>query len=109
MNFSVIPSDKFKKEAKRLIKKFASLKEELVELNNTLSKAPDIGTSLGNQIYKVRISIKSKGKGKSGGGRVITYVVNKHKEVYLLTIYDKSEFDMIDDKAIKTILQSLNK
>lgn len=38
MNFSVIPSDKFKKEAKRLIKKFPSLKEELAGLSTTLTK-----------------------------------------------------------------------
>jgi mRNA-degrading endonuclease RelE of RelBE toxin-antitoxin system len=93
MSFSVIPSDKFKKEAKRLSKKYPSLKEELAELNDT---------------YKIRLSIKSKGKGKSGGGRIISYVVKDNKEVYLLTIYDKSEFDSIDDKTLKNIIQSLN-
>ena len=48
MNFSVIPSDKFKREAKRLVKKFPSLKQELAELNATLEKAPETGTPLGN-------------------------------------------------------------
>ena len=108
MSFSVIPSDKFKKEAKRLFKKYASLKEELAELNNTLSNAPETGTPLGKDIYKIRLAIKSKGKGKSGGGRVITYVVKANKEVYLLTIYDKSELENIDDKTLKSIIQSLN-
>lgn len=72
-----------------------------------LSQQPEIGTPLGNDIYKIRIAIRSKSKGKSGGGRVITYVVNEHKEVYLLTIYDKSEFDNIGDKILKTIIESL--
>jgi mRNA-degrading endonuclease RelE of RelBE toxin-antitoxin system len=108
MSFSVIPSDKFKREAKRLIKKFPSLKQELAKLNATLEKNPETGTSLGNEAYKIRIAIKSKGKGKSGGGRVITYVVTENKEVYLLTIYDKSEFDSIDDKTIKAIIATLN-
>lgn len=108
MSFSVIPSDKFKKEAKRLIKKFPSLKQELAELSAILQKAPETGTSLGNDTYKIRIAIKSKGKGKSGGARVITYVVTDNKEVYLLTIYDKSEFDSIDDKTLKNIIESLN-
>ncbi len=49
-----------------------------------------------------------KGKGKSGGARVITYVVTNNAEVYLLTIYDKSEFDIIDDKTIRTIIATLN-
>jgi mRNA-degrading endonuclease RelE of RelBE toxin-antitoxin system len=108
MKFSVIPSDKFKREAKRLIKKYPSLKEELVDLNATLEKAPDTGTALANNTYKIRLAIKSKGKGKSGGARTITYVVTDNKEVYLLTIYDKAEFDNIDDKTLKAIIASLN-
>jgi mRNA-degrading endonuclease RelE of RelBE toxin-antitoxin system len=67
MNFSIILSDKFKKEAKRLIKKFPSLKEELTELNGILTTHPETGTPLGNDTYKVRLAIKSKGKGISGG------------------------------------------
>jgi mRNA-degrading endonuclease RelE of RelBE toxin-antitoxin system len=108
MNFSVIPTDRFKKGAKRLIKKFPSLKQELADLSNTLTNEPETGIPLGNDAYKIRLSIKSKGKGKSGGGRVITYVVTNDKEVYLLTIYDKSEFDSIDDKTLRTIIASLN-
>ena len=108
MNFSVIPSDRFKKEAKRLIKKFPSLKQELAELSNTLTNEPETGTPLGTDTYKIRLAIKSKGKGKSGGGRVITFVVTDNNEVYLLTIYDKSEFDSIDDKTLRTIIASLN-
>jgi len=108
MSFSVIPSEKFKKEAKNLLKKYPSLKEELAELNKTLTDKPQTGTPLGNDTYKIRLAIKSKGKGKSGGGRVITYVVKDNKEVYLLTIYDKSEFENVDDKTLKNIIQSLN-
>lgn len=52
MSFSVIPSDNFKKKAKRLSKKYPSLKEELAELNNTLANKPETGTSLGNDTYK---------------------------------------------------------
>ncbi|MVN23201.1 type II toxin-antitoxin system RelE/ParE family toxin [Mucilaginibacter arboris] len=108
MSFSVIPSDKFKREAKRLVKKFPSLNQELAELNSILEKEPDKGTALGSDIFKIRIVIKSKGKGKSGGARVITYIVTDNKEVYLLTIYDKSEFDTVDDKTIKAIIEDLN-
>ncbi len=108
MNFSVIPSDKFKKEAKRLVKKFSSLKHELAVLSIALTNDPEIGTPLRNNIYKIRLAVKSKGKGKSGGGRVITYVLTENKEIYLLTIYDKSEFNSIDNKTIKTIIDSLN-
>ena len=108
MIFNVIPSDKFKREAKRLIKKFPSLKQQLSDLSTTLTNDPETGTPLGNDTYKIRLAIKSKGKGKSGGARIITYVVINNKEVYLLTIYDKSEFEMVGDKTIRTIIQTLN-
>jgi len=107
MSFSVIPTDGFKKGAKKLIKKFPSLKQELVDLSNLLESTPETGTPLGNNTYKIRLAIKSKGKGKSGGARVISYLVTEDSEIYLLTIYDKSELDSIDDKTIKTIIENL--
>lgn len=96
------------KKKQRDCLKYQSLKEELADLNVTLSNKPETGTPLGNDTYKIRLAIKSKRKGKSGGGRVITYVVNDNKEVYLLTIYDKSEFENVDDKTLKNIIQSIN-
>ncbi|HML58058.1 MAG TPA: hypothetical protein PKA85_06790 [Ferruginibacter sp.] len=108
MSYSVIPIDKFKKEVKRLVKKYPSLKKELAELNELLTSTPTAGTSLGNNTYKIRISIRSKGTGKSGGARVITYVVTQSKEVYLLTIYDKGELDNIDDSLLRRIIKSLS-
>ena len=93
--------------AKRLIRKFPSLKTELISLNEILQAQPDFGTSIGNNCYKIRLAIKSKGQGKSGGARVITYMINNEKEIYLLTIFDKSEFDSIDDKTLNTIIKSI--
>lgn len=107
MSYSVIPIERFKREAKRLIKKYPSLRSELLELNKTLTKNPETGTPLGNNAYKVRLAIRSKGKGKSGGARVITYLITEEKEVYLLTIYDKSDLDNIDDKTLKKIIADL--
>ena len=107
MSYNIIPIEKFKKEVKRLVRKYPSLKTELRELNEFLIVNPTLGTPLGNNSYKIRISIKSKGAGKSGGGRVITYVVTEQKEVYLLTIYDKSDLDSIDDSTLKRIIKSI--
>ena len=107
MNYNVIPIERFKKEAKKLFKKFPSLKNELFELAKMLSKNPMLGTSLGDSTFKIRIAIKSKGKGKSGGARIITYIIAAHKEIYLLTVYDKSEFGSIDDKTLKKIIKDL--
>jgi mRNA-degrading endonuclease RelE of RelBE toxin-antitoxin system len=107
MSFNVIPSDKFKKEAKRLIRKFPSLKEELRELSVTLSEHPETGKPLGKDTYKIRLAIKSKSKGKSGGTRVITYLVTENEEIYLLYIYDKSEYDNVNDKLLQQIIVGL--
>lgn len=108
MSFSVIPSDKFKKEAKRLIRKFSSLKDELRELSKTLGDHPRTGKPLGSDTYKIRVAIKSKAKGKSGGARVITYLVTENKEVYLLLIYDKSEYENVDDKILQQLISGLD-
>ena len=107
MSYSVIPIDKFKKEAKRLIKKYPSLKNELLQLNILLLSNPTAGTSLGNNTYKIRIAIKSKGSGKSGGARVITYLLTENKEIYLLTIYDKGELDTIDTNTLRIVIKGI--
>lgn len=109
MSYSVIPIERFKKEAKRLVRKYPSLKNELAQLSNELSENPILGTSLGNNAFKIRIGIKSKGQGKSGGARVITYLITPLKEIYLLTIYDKADFDTIDDKTLESIIKSIKK
>ncbi|MBX5438474.1 MAG: hypothetical protein IRZ29_02900, partial [Thermoflavifilum sp.] len=100
MHFNVIPSESFQKEAKRLIKKYPSLKNELIKLGNILTHQPVHGVFLGNNLYKIRIAIHSKGKGKSRGGRIISYVCEEKNEVYLLAIYDKSEYESINDQVL---------
>ncbi|MFZ1618225.1 MAG: type II toxin-antitoxin system RelE/ParE family toxin [Flavobacteriales bacterium] len=66
-----------------------------------------MGTSIGNGCYKIRLSIASKGGGKSGGSRVITHVRVTSERVYLLSIHDKSEKDTLTDKEIKGLLALL--
>ncbi len=95
MNYKVIPVDKFKKEAKLLIKKYLSLKIELSELAESLAIDPTQGTSLGNDSFKIRVSIKSKGKGKSGGARIITYLITHRKKyTFLLYIIKRSSIQL---------------
>lgn len=71
MSYSILPTHRFAKELKRLVKKFLSLKMEFAELILDLINNPESGTYIGNNCYKVRIAIESKGKGKRGGARVI--------------------------------------
>jgi len=97
----------FSRELKRLAKKFHSLKREFAQLLESLEKNPEQGISLGNDCYKIRLSIASKGKGKSGGARVITNIAIIEETVYLLSIYDKSEQSDITDKELKELLKQI--
>ena len=72
-----------------------------------LSADPFEGTPIGQNCYKIRLAISSKGKGKSGGARVITYVYVEGKIVYLLAIYDKSEQTDISDSELKSRMKSI--
>lgn len=108
MSYNIFLTQRFEKEIKRLIKKFPSLKEEFSELINQVSSSPDTGVFIGNNCYKIRLSISSKKKGKSGGARVITYVYVSTKTVYLLSIYDKSEKESLKPNELKEMILSLD-
>src|SRR5690606_33216537 len=102
-----IPTHRFEKELKRLVKKYPSLKTEFAKLIDNLILDPTAGTSLGNNCYKIRLAIGSKGKGKSGGARVITHLYIETETVYMLTIYDKSEKADLKTNEIKEMIDSL--
>jgi mRNA-degrading endonuclease RelE of RelBE toxin-antitoxin system len=108
MNFEIILSETFKKEAKKLLKKYPSLKSELLELSNKLQENPFFGTAIGNDIYKIRLSISSKNKGARGGARIISYVKIIESKIYLISIYNKGEKDNISNQEIFIILQKEN-
>ena len=105
MSYKVKTIVVFEKQAKRLTKKYASLKNELMLLISHLKENPEQGTPLGKNCYKLRIAISSKKKGKSGGARVITNFVLTDSTVYLLTIYDKSEIENITKKELQELLK----
>lgn len=107
MSFAVDTTQGFEREAKRLLKRYASLAGDIAELIEQLEDEPHPGAPLGRGCYKVRMAIRSKGKGKSGGARVITCVVAVRETVYLLSIYDKSDQDGISDARLKEMLEEL--
>jgi hypothetical protein len=107
MSYSVKTLAVFEKQVKRLIKKYPSLKTELWELVKKLKSNPEVGTFIGRGCYKIRLAIASKGKGKSGGARVLIHIVLTEKEVYLLTIYDKSEKEDLSNKELQELLAGL--
>ncbi|MBS1904096.1 MAG: type II toxin-antitoxin system RelE/ParE family toxin [Bacteroidetes bacterium] len=107
MSYKVVATARFEKMAKRLAKKFPSLISDLTSLLRVLSATPAHGTPLGKNVDKIRLAIASKGKGKSGGTRVISYVHISAETVYLLAIYDKSEVAAISDREILRMLGDL--
>lgn len=107
MEVAIIPDPEFKRQAKRLAKKYHSLKEDIITLQKELIQNPFIGTDLGNNTHKIRMAILSKGKGKSGGARVITYVVTLEDDSYkvrLLTIYDKNEIENVSISYLRMLI-----
>ena len=101
----------FKREFRRLLKKHRSLVEHYEALKADLRENPLQGADLGNGLRKVRMAIRSKGKGKSGGARVITYVeaitAEKDGALTFLYIYDKSERNTIADCELAALLEEL--
>lgn len=106
----VLPS--FEKDAKKLSKKYNSLKSELTDfIDNTQAEGVQ-GISLGGGLFKARLAVKSKGKGKSGGLRIISYhdviLAKSEDTVYLVAIYDKSDLSTMEVRQITRILKSYN-
>lgn len=107
MSYKVEASDRFDRDIKKLVKKYKSLKDELAELINSLEENPTQGTSLGQHCYKIRLAIRSKGTGKRGGARVVTYVVTDDEQVILLTIYDKKNKADLEPGELADLLKDL--
>lgn len=109
MNYSIILHSTFEKEVKRLARHYPSLKQDLITLQKNIYENPRLGTDLGGGLRKIRMSVASKGRGKSGGARVISFTVVvsvQETEINLLYIYDKAERSSITKKEIDSLLRS---
>jgi mRNA-degrading endonuclease RelE of RelBE toxin-antitoxin system len=107
MDFNIIPLEEFLKDLKSLSKSHRSIVKDVDQLVQTLKLIPDQGIPLGKHCYKIRLAISSKGKGKSGGARLITFVKVIRKSVYLLAIFDKSEMENIDDEELQNRISQI--
>ena len=99
----------FDNRFKRLARKFKTLTAELAKLTKILQNDPKQGVSLGNGLYKIRLGSESKGGGKSGGFRIITYYIAESEiesRIYLVTIYDKSEESSIKKEALIKVVKA---
>ena len=110
MGNSVIYTPFFESRCKRFLKKFASLENELVELEKDLLQNPELGEPLGVGLYKIRLASKDKKKGKSGGFRIITYLIKETKgayEIFFIIIYDKSEEGSLKKPQLLKLIKSI--
>ena len=117
MNVEIVATPNFERALKKLYRKFRSLLDDLAQLEENLQANPMMGTSLGDDAYKIRLAVKSKGKGKSGGFRVITYIEmdivvieeteDEHYKVYLLAMYDKSTTESITKSEILQMIKNI--
>lgn len=107
MGFEIIPTSEFERSFKTLAKRHRSLKNDLLDFTRSLSENPFQGVELSPGIRKIRMAIASKGRGKSGGARVITYTVvaaEMEGRVYLMNLYDKSDFSTVELSVLKEIV-----
>ena len=110
MNFEIQTSSYFDAEVKRLAKRHRSFIDDLQDFRNSILKNPYQGTELSPGIRKVRMTIASKGRGQSGGARVITFtylVDEKDGVVILLLLYDKADASSIKMNVVRQIIKDL--
>ena len=109
VTFDYLPE--FERGAKALRKKYASFESDYETFLDELERNPFSGEPLGKHTYKNRMAISSKGKGKSGGARVITYnvkqLVGDEVLITLMTIYDKSDIDNVSDAYLRSLVDEI--
>ncbi len=110
MSFEVRTTPHFERATKLLMKRHRSLKTDLGVLVSLLGENPFQGDELSPGIRKIRMAISSKGRGKSGGARVITFTILASEEqgaVYLINIYDKADYSTMDVSAIRSMVPDI--
>lgn len=110
MSCNIKVSGDFAREAKRLAKKYPSFKKDYKDFLDRIKENPLQGDEIAKNIRKIRMAIKSKGKGKSGGARVITLNILtdiNEGQVILLLIYDKEEASSVNVNIVKQIVRDM--
>ena len=108
MNCNILVSSVFELSAKKLAKRYSSFRDDFIDFITGLKENPFVGVDLGHGLRKVRMGVSSKGKGKRGGVRIITFLIEKSDiniTIELLDIYDKSEVSTLSDSEIKRLLK----
>lgn len=112
MQFEVIPTPQFEKDLKKIAKKNRNVGNDIKPVLEDLEKGNFNGDvikmqfedSVNNIAVKIRVAPASQNVGKSGGYRLICYAEKNNGQVYLLTIYSKTDMENISNKQILELI-----
>ncbi|MDQ1244932.1 MAG: hypothetical protein QG565_1272 [Campylobacterota bacterium] len=107
MPYNIVTLPEFDKNVNKLAKRYKNIKNDLLSLVLELQNNPKSGTHLFKNCYKIRLANSSVPTGKSKGFRAITYFIDENSNIYLLTIYSKSDQENITDLEIIELLQEI--
>lgn len=110
MDYNITAIPDFKKQLKALSKRHSSIVSDLQHLIADLKENPFIGVEIAPGLRKIRMAISSKGRGKSGGARVITYTIvmsESEGELYLVALYDKADHSTVDVALLRRLIADL--
>ena len=110
LGVTIEETETFTKAIKQLQKRFKNIETDCEEFVQSIQTTKNLGINLGNGVFKVRIANSDKKSGKSSGYRLISYLKLIDNKLYLMYIYDKSDFETVSEKQIddlikKTILE----
>ena len=100
-------SEDFRASYKLLKKRHKSLESDFERLLASLLEKPMQGVELPGGVRKVRMAITSKGRGKSGGARVIIRVRIVDDELQLLYIYDKADMENVSETFLRDVMKRM--
>ena len=81
--------------------------DEYLGLQRFLLKYPDAGAIIRGTGGVRKLRWGKSGKGKRGGIRAIYYWKRRDDEIWLLTVYDKSERSTIPDHILRRIAEEI--
>jgi mRNA-degrading endonuclease RelE of RelBE toxin-antitoxin system len=102
--------EEFLQEVKKLRKKYRQIELDIKDFADRLEAGETIGDRLQGLsdyiVYKARVASRDMQRGKSGGFRVI-YYLQTETQIYMLTIYAKTEREDISASEILDIINEI--
>ncbi|TDQ36985.1 hypothetical protein [Aureibacillus halotolerans] len=110
-HYQIIPTKSFDRALRNLTKKHPKAVDDIGDVLTSLQNGDLVGNAIpglkhpNNKAFKVRSANVSGRTGKRGGFRIIYYLVTSDNEIYLLTVYSKSDKQNISTKEINELVR----